>query len=257
MKSIKSLAVLSSMICGSFTLSAQCPGGGGGTTTSVTTSVTQSINSSAGGFGSYSNGMAGLSAVGISQSQSNKLVYSDLKGSPYLNEEPTKGTLVLNNGKKVDNYLLQLDLHTNQAIATLSNGDEIFINSELIKEIAIPHDGELLVFKKTNPDRPDRFYQVLYEDAGMVFFKDRRATITDPVRNGIADRDGQIRHSNRYFISQGEGQIAKVKLKKKDVFSSFIDDEVYAMKEYAKKKGIKFSNEQDYVEVFEGVAAND
>lgn len=262
---MKNLLLITVMFISTSTLIAQnyCPSGGGTTSGDPGNSPTQDFTS---GSNSSLGSISGSSAFShllnqtnsnLTTRQVNQLVYEEIDGSPYLNDTPSKGTLVLNNGSMVEDILLQMDLHTNQAIATLQNGDEVFLDSKYFQEIVIPHDGKDVVFKKINPKNPDMFYEVLFEDGDTKFFKERYATISEPYNNGKVKRDAKLTQRTKYFIHHGEGEIAKVKLKQKDIFSKFLNDEVYAMEQYAQEKGIKFRNEGDYIEVFSAVAAND
>jgi len=236
------------------------PGNSGTIDTALPPSRSLTQDTGIGGFSdqlSYSmSAVLSQGGAGLSVSQANKLAYEQIDGSPYLNDEPSKGTLVLTDGRVVEDVMLQIDLYTNKVIAHVNEDEEIVLNSHYFSEVIISHEGQDLVFQRINPDEPNKFYEVLYDDNGMVFFKERYVTKSEALNNGIAQRDEKFNQRNNYFIGHQEGQIAKVNLRKKDMFSGFIDDEVYSMIAYAKKKGIKLKNEQDYVRVFQALAAN-
>ena len=82
----------------------------------------------------------------------------------------------------------------------------------------------------------------------MTFFKERDVTLKESQSNGIVEQEARFRKRTNYFIKHGEdGEIAKVRLKKKDIFPLIPDSELIAMQAYAKRKGIKFKDESDYV----------
>jgi hypothetical protein len=249
MKNLFSIAI---MTFASFMLSAQCGPTGGG-------------SGAAGGSFGNTNAGSGYSInspfgqellshnLGVSGYAANRSIYKEAQGSPFLNNESVKGTLVLNDDKRIKDIFLQVDLYTENIIAIKPDGEEIVLNEVLFKEIIIPFEGKDIVYKKTNPKQPNKFYEVLFEDGELVFFKQRYATLREGSDNGTVRREPRFSQRNRYYIKHGEGQVAKVKLKKKDILSNFVDAELYAMKAYAKKKGIKFKDEEDYIAVFEGV----
>lgn len=236
------------MICLSYTLSGQVTGNA-----ARSFSTANSI-----GFANSSNnqnlGNLLAQTAGLSLSETNQSVYKKLEGSPYLNEGPVKGSFILNEGRKVEEVLLEIDLHTNQAIATVEDEEKIFLNSNFIKEIHIDHKGETLVFKRINPKRPDRFFQVLYEADGLVFFKDRQATISEAFDNGIVQRKAAISHRSNYYIRKKD-KVDKVSLKKKSIFSKFTKREANAMNKYAKANSLNLKDELDFAKVFKALDA--
>lgn len=258
---MRSLFSICIMILASFTLGAQC-----GPTDSNPTSVNSYGGGGTASFGggSLSNISANntLGAAFLNQALSGSLVadrsitYQNVKGSPYLNDAAKKGTLVLNDGNMVKDILIHVDLYTDDFIATKSDGEEIILNGSLLREIIVPgDDNKMVVYKKTNPENPDKFYEVLYEDTDMVFFKQRYVTLREGSSQGLARVQPKFNNRTKYFMRHGDGQVASVKLKKKEIFSGFVDAELYAMKEYARENGIKFRDEEDYIAVFEAVNA--
>ena len=257
---MKSLGAYLFMFFACFALSAQvCPGGGGGTTTSSTGSLSTSTNT-----GSFTSGaVAGLrtsipnnnfltNAVRSGHYATAKQGYNKIDGSPYLNDEPIKGSLFLNNGTEIAEVPLQIDVYANEVIATNKKGEEIILDPKFYNEVRMPFEGQELVFKKINPNNPDQFYQVLYQDGDMVFFKEKDVHLKEGNNKGIVKFEPRFYKRTNYYIKQGEDQIANVKLKKKDIFSVFPETEIYAMKEYAQQKGIKLKKESDYIAMFEG-----
>ena len=188
--------------------------------------------------------------------QSRSLAYQEIKGNPYLNVEPTEGVLVLNNGDLIK-ILLNMDLYTNEVVATKKDGEVVVLDNAYFREVIIPVDGQDVVYKKTNPQDPDNFYEVLYEGPDMVFFKQRDVALREGVDHGISKVDAKFSQRNKYYIKHGEGAVANVKLKKKEILSGFADAELIAMKEYARENGLKFKDETDYIAIFEGVYNTD
>ncbi|MDA8693140.1 hypothetical protein N9L92_03690 [Saprospiraceae bacterium] len=238
---------------GWFALSAQCPGGPG-------YGSNQSAQIGGGNSASITGGGGGLNVLnqsfGSSNYQSIKSTYASIDGNPYLNNEPIEGTLVMVNGMKVENVPLQIDLYSHLVIATNDKGVQIILDGKYYEEVIMPYDGQDLVFKKANPNKPDQYYEVLYDDGEMTFFKEGNVRLnkSSSAQNSIANLSPSFNKSKtKYFIRKGDQDVVNVKLKKKDIFSMFPDSELIAMKDYAKRKGIKFKDEADYVAMFDNI----
>ena len=54
----------------------------------------------------------------------------------------------------------------------------------------------------------------------------------------------------KYYVKGGDGALAKVNLKKRDVFDHFPELEAVAFREYIKSTKIKLSKEKDYKQLF-------
>jgi hypothetical protein len=177
--------------------------------------------------------------------------YQDFDGSPYLNEKFAIGTLILHNDMEVTDIPIKIDLHKNSVVAKNEKGEEVILESRYYKQINVNIDGKDLVFKKINPANPDKYYEVLYEDTDMVFFKKQSAKIFKG--SFYTNTSSRFKTNTEYFIKHDDGEIAKVRLKKKEIFAGFMDAELYAMQEYARRNGIKLKEDSDFVAVFEGV----
>ena len=153
----------------------------------------------------------------------------------------------------IQDILLQMDLYTNEVVATKKDGEEVILDNIFFREVIIPFEGEDIVYKKTNPEDPDNFYEVLYEGPDMVFFKQRDVALREGHDHGISKIEPKFSQRNKYYIKHGEGAVATVKLKKKEILSGFADAELYAMKEFARQNGLKFKDESDYIAIFEGI----
>jgi len=259
---IKSILSIACFSIASFTLGAQvCPGGptpintgsssfGGGS--GVVSSTSSSINSSGGiangGFLSELN-----RTMNSTTYQSVRESYNSIKGNPFLNNTPINGTVVTKRGDIIEDVPLQIDLYSLNVIATREDGEQIALDGNFYDKIIMPFEGEDLVFKTSNPDKPNQFYEVLYDDSDITFFKERKVRI---LKSSSYNAEASAKFStkrNNYFIQIGDQDVVNVKLKKKDIFSMFPDSELIAMKDFAKRKGIKLKDESDYIAVFDGV----
>lgn len=259
MKSIFSFALcILSAVC----LSAQVCGPTTSTTVgSATTSGTSSASLNAGSGGqtfTYLNASQhGLlrhmnNAVFSGQYTAASATYKSVKGSPYLTTSAVSGTLVMNDGTTITDIPLKYDTFADEVVATNPEGEDIVLDTRYYKEMVMTIDDEEVSFKKVNPAQPDKFYALLYDDSGLTFYKDVTTKMKEGENKGIAKIQPRFKNYTNYYLKQGDDDIAKVNLKKKDVLSYFPQIEAIAMEEYCKKKGIKLKKERDFIAMFEG-----
>ena len=255
---MKNLLLLFLFILSSTMMIAQvCSDGGGGGGTSISVSTFSTVGSSLGTSAAYSSNTLNSQMLALQQStnpgySTTKLAYNTIKGTPYLNKDKTEGYLVLNDGNVIENIPLQYDLYTKDIIAENKRGEDIVLNREVYKELGMKVDGRMIKFKKVNPKEKDKFYEVLYENDNITFYKDHKATIREGQNLGMAKIEPVFRQRINHFIAQKDGSIAKVQLKKKKINSfiaAFPEVEAIAMLEYIKKSRIKLQKEKDFVDL--------
>jgi hypothetical protein len=178
--------------------------------------------------------------------------YKKIQGSAFLYKEPVEGTLVLNDESLIEDVRLLVDLYANEVVVMKESGEMAVLDGRFYKEVRVPYEGKEIVLKKSDSNKPNKFYQVLYEDGDMIFFKDNYVTLQEGSNNGYSTTEPKFTKRTKYFIKYGDNQIAKVKLKKKDIFPLLPDSELYAMQEYARKKGLKLNSEHNFIAFFKG-----
>lgn len=195
--------------------------------------------------------MASLASnVRANQYLSSVAQYDEIDGSPYLTKEAVSGTLVMNDGNEIKNIPIKYDLYVGEIIATNEEGEDIVLDSRYYQEIYFDHEGEMLSFKKVNRKNPDRFYEVIYESGDIVFFKDENVKLRKGENLGVTSTKPNFSKSKKYYVSGSDGSLAKVNLKKRDVFDHFPELEAVAFREYIKSAKIKLSKEKDYKKLF-------
>jgi len=235
-----------------FAYSQQCGGGtGGGGTAGGTGSVLSGgtlagFNMSGGQLASFH----GLSNNFMGRYFASAQGYSQISGSPYLTNTNVEATLIMNDDVEITNVPMKIDLYANEIIVTNEEDEEIVLDTRFYKEIYFVNDGEQVVLKKVNPKKPEVFYEVLYESGDVVFFKEQRARLKKGENYGIAKTESKFNQHKSYYVKGEENAVAKVNLKKRDVFNHFPEIEAIAFKEYVKKSKIKLSKEKDYKELF-------
>jgi len=221
-------------------------------------------NINAGAGGAAESGLGGLAinssfgqhflnqAFAESEYEEARFEYKKIKGSPYLVEEPVKGILVLNNGSMVKDVLLQFDLYVDEIVATV-DGEEIVLDSRFFSEVIFHIEGRDIILRKVNDAEPEKFYEILYQDTEMLFFKDRYVTLRERANSGLAKVDAKFTSRKKYFLKAGNADAQKVKLKKKDILSKMSKSKMKEMEAFAKENNIKFKKETDFVKAFESL----
>lgn len=186
--------------------------------------------------------------------EDSRLTYKEIKGSPYLTEQPSLGKLVLNDGAIINDVLLQIDLYKGFIIITRNDGEEFFLDKKQIWEVVLFDDekNETLL-KRMNPEKPDQFYIKLYEDDGLTFFKEKYVTIREGENHGLAQTEPKFNVREKHYIQHNGGSIEKVKLNTKEVFLGFSAEEVASFKDYAKSNKLKLKKEESFIELFKAL----
>jgi len=182
-----------------------------------------------------------------------RLTYHNIKGSPYLTEEPVKGRIVLKDGTEYKDVLLSADLYSDEIIVTTDEGEEYFLDKSFIWEVIMPVDGKELIFKKMDFKNPNDLYIKLYQDQDLLFFKKKYATIRQGENHGVSKTEPKFNLREKYFVKHGGGVIEKVNLTKKDILAGFKERDAKKIQSYAKANGLKLRKEEDFVTVFEAV----
>ena len=189
--------------------------------------------------------------VGLAGEESNRIAYEKIDGSPYLNKGPVLGDLMLENNNVINDILIEMDLFQEQIIITRENEETMVLDPKFFQEIVIPHDGQQILFRKLNPAEPSTFYELLYEDADISFFKKRYVTMTEGSNNGYSRKDPKFNQRNKYFIKQKKDKVSQIKLKKKDLLECFSTREQKVVEKIAKSQNLKLKDEAEFITLFE------
>ena len=90
----------------------------------------------------------------------------------------------------------------------------------------------------------------LYQSGDVVFFKDQSAKLRKGENLGITESPSSFNQYSKYFVTGTDKTLAKVNLKKRDVFDHFPEMEAVAMREYIKNSKIKLTKEKHYKQLF-------
>ena len=176
--------------------------------------------------------------------------YEKVKGSPYMFKRFVNATITLNNDSQIEDAKVNYDGYVGSIIAQDNEDDLIMLDARYIKRVVVDDSENYAIFEKANPDHPDKFFQVLYNKNGLVFYKDPGIKMYEKKTNGIFETPARFAKQYRYYILNEDNETIAVNLKKKEVFQHFPQIELIAMEEIIKKKNYKMKKESDFVALF-------
>jgi len=176
--------------------------------------------------------------------------YPAIQGSAYLHDERINASVITTDDIIIKDLPMIIDLYAGEFIATDQSGSDIVLDPALYDEIILPYEGKMLSFKKLNPEKPNKFYEVLYNDDGIIFLKDHYVTVKEGTNSGLAKTDTKFSRRSAYYVKHGKSEFKKVKLKKKSFFSAFSKRVSSSMQGYAKRHKLDLKSEEDFVDFF-------
>jgi len=233
---------------------AQCGSGSSGSSSSSVGSsgTVGNLNSLPGSFNfrDFSSRISSGNSIASQTYSRIESSYAEMEGSPLLYDRFVDATLVLNNDTELPLVKVNYDGHLGDIIAMDENGDKIILDSRYYKRVIVDDREHFATFEKPNSKKGEKFYQVLYDKNGLVFYKDPEVTLRDGTNNGIVRTAPRFSKGYRYYVINGGSDPIAVNLKKKDLFDHFPDIELVAMQEIIKKNKYKMNKESDYMALF-------
>lgn len=178
--------------------------------------------------------------------EANVQKYSSIKGSPYLFKNHRPGSIILNNDQVLHDVQLNYDALENSFVAHTDQEKIILLDPIYFKEVIIEDEHSKLVFKKSNPAKPNRFYHTLYDKDHLTFYKETIVLLREASNNGVLETPAQFLQKSKYFVVKMGSDPVAVHLKKRDLFDHFPEIERVAVNEIIKKKKIRLKKESDY-----------
>ncbi len=180
--------------------------------------------------------------------------YDEIKGSPYLHlDHMPLVDLYMNTGEVVENATIQYDCYQNEIIATKGDQKEIILETAFFESIVSPTNDMPYPLLRVNRDNPTKFYEILYQDSLITFFKDTRVELTNHTRNipGQQTTMDKFYRTHDYYIVRGRRSPVKFNLKKDDIFKLLPKQKRGDVKlAMDALKLNKLKKEADYVRVF-------
>lgn len=174
--------------------------------------------------------------------------YKGIKGSPYLFEDWSTGVLLRDNEKPIEVPEMNFNAYSHNF--EVKTEDKIIILDgtpyKAIKIKGIEEEKPTLFARGVHPYFKGKFVIVLYEGQKRSLFKQYSNRIYE---NTIQDvgKTREIKRftaSKNYFILEN-GELKKVKLKKKDVLA------ILGVEKVMKQNKIKMNSEEDLVRLLE------
>ncbi len=165
----------------------------------------------------------------------------NIKGSPYLLEDWSKGDIILRNGENWKNWDIKVDLYSKIVIYKDLEG-QLKKVVKPISAINFNNNGILsLVFLNND------IYQVI-APGNLSLLKRIHKTVTESKDYTSSSTTKNYATSSDYFVLKPDGQIVKTKLSKGAIQSALpeLSNDIAA---YAKEHTLK--KEDDYVGLFE------
>ena len=207
------------------------------------------------GAGNLFNLRSDLNATQSGQAYAQSL-YARVDGNPYMLDGFQEGVIVTYRNEEIVGVKLNYDGYQGNVIAINQHGDKIALDEKFYKKIIITGVEGNIVFGKPelkgnfNHNKNDKFFQVLYDNNGIVFYKDLSITIRKSQKTGIGDTPDRFVARNSYYVKKDGNAPIAVNLRKKDLFDHFEETEMAAINKIVKKKKNKLRNEADYVALF-------
>ena len=197
-----------------------------------------------------------ISSLNFDNYRTTALEYDDIKGSPYLEEEYLTGHVVLMGHKATEDITLQFDIYSHEFFYVNDKEEELVLDLKSIREIHMTGKEESYTFKRVNPRKPTRFYEVLYEGDGIHIYNNIDMNFYEGKEQGITRIEPRFSRRDNYYVFKKGQEPVKVKLKKKDILKLFSKEKKKEMEDYAKTNNIKFKKAKDFKKVFDAVSAN-
>ena len=200
---------------------------------------------------SHSSFLADLDRMLFEVAQNNRYdaniqKYTSIKGSPYLFKNHRPGSIILNNDQVLNDVQLNYDVFEHSFIAYSDQDKVILLDPIYFKEVIFEDQHTQLVYRKSNPRYPERFYQSLYHKDHLTFYKETMVVLHKASHNGVLESPARFQQKSKYFVVKSGSDPIAVNLKKDDVFDHFPEIERVAINEIIKNKKIRLRKASDY-----------
>jgi hypothetical protein len=175
--------------------------------------------------------------------------YTNIEGSPYLNENWVKGSVKFKDSKP----LINLDLKFDQVKGVLifkNDLDQEFAFVTNVQEFDLPLIG---MFRSGYPNikgtNDKTFFQVLADGKTQLLKYTKKAILeTKPFYSGTTQRS--IVQDTKYYIFKSDGMLVKVKYDPSSIINHLEDREA-ELTDYVKKYKLNWNNEDSFIKLIE------
>jgi len=178
--------------------------------------------------------------------------YVNITGSPYFSDEFYPGTVVLSDGKKYDNLLIQLD-EVRDAMLFKENKPDAktleFTTTPVLEFTLKTGTGNPVKFKNIAgaDTKINGFCQILLEGKTSLLKKTKKSIIQNATYN-TANIEKTIASSTLYALQAADQKVTMVKGDKK-AFLKALADRSKEIEAYVNEQNIDFKNDADLVKL--------
>ena len=177
--------------------------------------------------------------------------YNDIGGSPYLHEKHQPLVeLYMTTGEVVEDVKIQYDCFHNEIIANKGDQVDVILETAFFESIVSPTNDMKYPLKRPNRDNPNKFYEILYEDDEVTFFKNTKVSMINHTVNvpGQQGSKEMFHRAETYYVVRGNRSPVQVKLKKDNFFILLPKEKRAELKIAMEELGLKkLKREEDYV----------
>ncbi len=172
--------------------------------------------------------------------------YTNVKGSPYLHNDWTTGSVKLRSGKTFDGMKLKYD-QVEDDLIFLSDGGKEMTFAEPVVEFTIQDKTFRRGYPAADGASANAFYEVLTEGKMALLKRTSKKVIEEPAYNA-ATSVKSIRTNENYYLTATNLELTKIKKDKKTILSALSDKQA-ELESYMKDQRLDLRQEQDVVKL--------
>ncbi len=174
------------------------------------------------------------------------------RGSQYIINDWTKGTLLFENGEKVSgldiryNSFLDQLIYFNPIVSV-----EILIDKNTITGFTFDYKSKNYTYKKIffpNFPKGIRYFEVIYDGFVDVLCYRKTTLLTCPIYKSISgsEKNQEFSRSFRFYIYLPEKGFVATKMRRGALLSNYSNNDKKEIRKLLRKKNITISNEYDF-----------
>jgi len=183
-----------------------------------------------------------------------------VKGSPFLDEDFTRGYVILDKNKNLKTNVIPLRFDTYSNQVQFLNDNKVFaMDPAKIDEFVLHATDGDLVFKKgyksDNFETTD-FLRVISEGE-VTLLAHHTTTLMEGVQGyGSATKLDEYISGVNFYLGEKGNKFERIKLKEKDFRKNLTGDIYDSLKSYAENNNLSFDNEKDLKKILSHVNEN-
>ncbi len=181
--------------------------------------------------------------------------YKEISGSPYIEKEMQKGTIILKDNRKVEDVMIRYNAYEDALLYQIDKDQVTMLDPPVINGFEYRNNDKVFTYISISILEGKRhFYEVIYEGKSTLVVQ-HRIKLTEKTNNagsyGASDMQGSaFKQSDIYFLMDATGKSSEVNLTKKSLISALgsHDEELQA---FIKKNKLKVKENTDLIRLLE------